>query len=120
MVFQNYALYPHMTVEQNLAFGLQFRKLPKSEVKERVGRAAELLEIDEYLDKKPRALSGGQRQRVAMGRAHRARAAGVSHGRAPVEPRREAARADAGRDPRPPAPPPRDDRSTSPTTRWRR
>ena len=69
MVFQNYALYPHMTVEQNLAFGLRFRKLPKSEVKERVGRAAELLEIDEYLDKKPRALSGGQRQRVAMGRA---------------------------------------------------
>jgi multiple sugar transport system ATP-binding protein len=69
MVFQNYALYPHMTVEQNLAFGLRFRKLPKSEVKERVGRAAELLEIDDYLDKKPRALSGGQRQRVAMGRA---------------------------------------------------
>ena len=69
MVFQNYALYPHMTVAQNLAFGLRFRKLPKSEIKERVERAAELLEIDEYLDKKPRALSGGQRQRVAMGRA---------------------------------------------------
>ena len=69
MVFQNYALYPHMSVEQNLAFGLRFRKLPKSEVKERVQRAAELLEIDAFLDKKPRALSGGQRQRVAMGRA---------------------------------------------------
>jgi multiple sugar transport system ATP-binding protein len=69
MVFQNYALYPHMTVEQNLTFGLRYRKLPKSEIKERVRRAAELLEIDEYLDKKPRALSGGQRQRVAMGRA---------------------------------------------------
>jgi multiple sugar transport system ATP-binding protein len=69
MVFQNYALYPHMSVEQNLAFGLRFRKLPKSEVKERVRRAAQLLEIDEFLDKKPRALSGGQRQRVAMGRA---------------------------------------------------
>jgi multiple sugar transport system ATP-binding protein len=69
MVFQNYALYPHMTVEQNLAFGLRFRKLPKPEIKQRVRRAAELLEIDEYLDKKPRALSGGQRQRVAMGRA---------------------------------------------------
>jgi multiple sugar transport system ATP-binding protein len=69
MVFQNYALYPHMSVEQNLAFGLRFRKLPKSEVKERVRRAAELLEIDAFLDKKPRALSGGQRQRVAMGRA---------------------------------------------------
>jgi multiple sugar transport system ATP-binding protein len=69
MVFQNYALYPHMSVEQNLAFGLRFRKLPKSEIKERVRRAAGLLEIDELLDKKPRALSGGQRQRVAMGRA---------------------------------------------------
>ena len=69
MVFQNYALYPHMSVEQNLAFGLRFRKLPKSEIKQRVRHAAELLEIDEFLDKKPRALSGGQRQRVAMGRA---------------------------------------------------
>jgi multiple sugar transport system ATP-binding protein len=69
MVFQNYALYPHMSVEQNLTFGLRFRRLPKPEVKERVRRAAELLEIDELLDKKPRALSGGQRQRVAMGRA---------------------------------------------------
>jgi multiple sugar transport system ATP-binding protein len=69
MVFQNYALYPHMSVAQNLAFGLRFRKLPKSEVKERVQRAAEVLEIAEFLDKKPRALSGGQRQRVAMGRA---------------------------------------------------
>jgi multiple sugar transport system ATP-binding protein len=69
MVFQNYALYPHMSVAQNLAFGLRFRKLPKAEIKERVQRAAELLEIDDYLDKKPRALSGGQRQRVAMGRA---------------------------------------------------
>jgi multiple sugar transport system ATP-binding protein len=69
MVFQNYALYPHMSVEQNLAFGLRFRKLPKSEVSERVHWAAKLLEIDKLLDKKPRALSGGQRQRVAMGRA---------------------------------------------------
>jgi multiple sugar transport system ATP-binding protein len=69
MVFQNYALYPHMTVEQNLTFGLRFRSLPKREIKERVRRAAEILQIDEYLDKKPKALSGGQRQRVAMGRA---------------------------------------------------
>jgi len=69
MVFQSYALYPHMTVEQNLAFGLKLRKLPKSEVKERVRRAAETLEIEEFLKRKPRALSGGQRQRVAMGRA---------------------------------------------------
>ncbi len=69
MVFQNYALYPHMTVEQNLAFGLKLRKLPKDEVKKRVRDAAETLEIEEYLKRKPRALSGGQRQRVAMGRA---------------------------------------------------
>jgi multiple sugar transport system ATP-binding protein len=69
MVFQNYALYPHMTVEQNLAFGLKLRKLPKAEVKERVRQAAETLEIEEFLKRKPRALSGGQRQRVAMGRA---------------------------------------------------
>ncbi len=67
MVFQNYALYPHMTVEQNLAFGLKLRKLPKDQVKDRVRRAATILEIDEFLKRKPRALSGGQRQRVAMG-----------------------------------------------------
>ena len=69
MVFQNYALYPHMTVEQNLAFGLKLRKLPKDQIKERVRRAAEILEIEDFLKRKPRALSGGQRQRVAMGRA---------------------------------------------------
>jgi multiple sugar transport system ATP-binding protein len=69
MVFQSYALYPHMTVEQNLAFGLKLRKLPKQEVSERVRRAAKILEIEEFLKRKPRALSGGQRQRVAMGRA---------------------------------------------------
>ena len=69
MVFQSYALYPHMTVEQNLAFGLKLRKLPKQEVKERVQRAARVLQIEEFLKRKPRALSGGQRQRVAMGRA---------------------------------------------------
>ena len=69
MVFQSYALYPHMTVEQNLAFGLKLRKLPKKEIKERVERAARTLQIEEFLKRKPRALSGGQRQRVAMGRA---------------------------------------------------
>ena len=69
MVFQSYALYPHMTVAQNLAFGLKLRKLPKKEINERVHRAARVLQIEEYLDRKPRALSGGQRQRVAMGRA---------------------------------------------------
>jgi multiple sugar transport system ATP-binding protein len=69
MVFQNYALYPHMTVEENLAFGLKYRRLPKAEIKEKVHEAASILQIDEFLDKKPKALSGGQRQRVAMGRA---------------------------------------------------
>jgi multiple sugar transport system ATP-binding protein len=69
MVFQSYALYPHMTVEGNLAFGLKLRKLPKKEVTERVQRAAKILQIEEFLKRKPRALSGGQRQRVAMGRA---------------------------------------------------
>jgi multiple sugar transport system ATP-binding protein len=69
MVFQSYALYPHMTVAQNLAFGLKLRKLPKKEINERVHRAARVLQIEEFLDRKPRALSGGQRQRVAMGRA---------------------------------------------------
>ncbi len=69
MVFQNYALYPHMTVEQNLAFGLQQRKTPKDEIKRRVTEVAKMLGLEEYLKRKPAALSGGQRQRVAMGRA---------------------------------------------------
>jgi multiple sugar transport system ATP-binding protein len=69
MVFQNYALYPHMTVEQNLAFGLQLRRTPKNEIKRRVTEAAKMLGLDQYLKRKPAALSGGQRQRVAMGRA---------------------------------------------------
>ncbi len=69
MVFQNYALYPHMTVRQNLEYGLKNRKTPKAEIDARVAEAARMLEITQYLDRKPRALSGGQRQRVAMGRA---------------------------------------------------
>jgi len=69
MVFQNYALYPHMSVEQNLAFGLQLRKTPKDEIKRRVDEAAKMLGLEPYLKRKPAALSGGQRQRVAMGRA---------------------------------------------------
>ncbi|MBO0837064.1 MAG: sn-glycerol-3-phosphate ABC transporter ATP-binding protein UgpC, partial [Actinobacteria bacterium] len=69
MVFQNYALYPHMTVEQNLAFGLQQRKTPKEDIKRRVTDVAKMLGLEEYLKRKPAALSGGQRQRVAMGRA---------------------------------------------------
>ena len=69
MVFQSYALYPHMSVYDNLAFGLQVRKIPKKEIEERIKRAAKILEIEGYLDRKPKALSGGQRQRVALGRA---------------------------------------------------
>ncbi|MDQ0420120.1 sn-glycerol 3-phosphate transport system ATP-binding protein [Peteryoungia aggregata LMG 23059] len=69
MVFQNYALYPHMTVYDNLAYGLKNRGTPKTEIAARVAEAARMLEIEKYLDRKPRALSGGQRQRVAMGRA---------------------------------------------------
>jgi multiple sugar transport system ATP-binding protein len=69
MVFQSYALYPHMTVRQNLGYGLKVRRTPKHEIAERVARAAELLGLDQLLDRRPAALSGGQRQRVAMGRA---------------------------------------------------
>jgi len=69
MVFQNYALYPHMSVRENMAYGLKIAKLAKSEIEARVLRAARMLELEPYLDRKPRALSGGQRQRVAMGRA---------------------------------------------------
>lgn len=69
MVFQNYALYPHMSVFDNLAYGLKNRKVPKAEIRTRVEEAARILEIGDYLDRKPRQLSGGQRQRVAMGRA---------------------------------------------------
>ena len=69
MVFQNYALYPHMTVRENMEFPLKLRKYPKDQIKTRVDQAAEILGITEYLDRKPKALSGGQRQRVAIGRA---------------------------------------------------
>src|SRR4030042_23429 len=69
MVFQNYALYPHMSVYDNMAFGLKIRKYPKDEISRRVKEAARILHIEDQLDKKPKALSGGQRQRVAMGRA---------------------------------------------------
>ncbi|MBQ7642534.1 MAG: ATP-binding cassette domain-containing protein, partial [Clostridia bacterium] len=69
MVFQNYALYPHMTVYDNMAFGLKLRKKPKAEIDERVKEAARILGLETYLQRKPKALSGGQRQRVALGRA---------------------------------------------------
>jgi sn-glycerol 3-phosphate transport system ATP-binding protein len=69
MVFQNYALYPHMSVRENMGYGLKIAKIPKAEIEEKVNAAAKLLQLDEYLDRRPRDLSGGQRQRVAMGRA---------------------------------------------------
>ena len=69
MVFQNYALYPHMNVKENIAFALKLRKMPKSEIDKRVDEVAKLLDIESLLDRKPKALSGGQRQRVALGRA---------------------------------------------------
>src|SRR5207248_1778959 len=69
MVFQNYALYPHMTVFENMSFGLRLKKLPRAEIDRRVNNAAQILDIGKLLDRKPKQLSGGQRQRVAMGRA---------------------------------------------------
>src|SRR4051794_3529881 len=69
MVFQNYALYPHMTVYENMAFALKLRKVPKAQVRQRVLESARMLEIEHLLERKPRELSGGQRQRVAVGRA---------------------------------------------------
>ncbi len=69
MVFQNYALYPHMSVRENMAYGLKIQKIPKQDITRKVAEAAELLQLSDYLDRKPKELSGGQRQRVAMGRA---------------------------------------------------
>jgi multiple sugar transport system ATP-binding protein len=91
MVFQDYALYPHKSLYDNMAFGLRLRKTPEDEIKRRVMDAARLLRIDHMLDRKPAALSGGQRQRVAIGQ-------GVFVRRAPVQPGRPVAQRDAQRD----------------------
>ncbi|MDU3828405.1 MAG: ATP-binding cassette domain-containing protein, partial [Peptostreptococcus sp.] len=69
MVFQNYALYPHMTVYENMSFALKLRKMPKDEIDKKVKEAARILQLENLLDRKPKALSGGQRQRVALGRS---------------------------------------------------
>ncbi len=106
MVFQSYALYPHMTVRENLEFGLKIRKTPKDEMDRRVDEAAQILGITEFLDRKPKQLSGGQRQRVAAGPRHRAQARRLPVRRAALEPRRQAARPDAGRDLQAPEGPP--------------
>ena len=78
MVFQSYALYPHMTVRDNMGFALQISKTPKAEIEARVLEAAKILDLEPYLDRKPRRLSGGQHQRVALGAGDRAQARGRS------------------------------------------
>ncbi len=98
MVFQSYALYPHMTVYKNIAFGLELRKTPKDEIDRRVHEAAKILRYQHLLDRKPKALSGGQRQRVALGRAMVRNPAGLPAGRAPVQPGCKAAYQHAHRD----------------------
>ncbi len=98
MVFQNYALYPHMSVFDNMAYGLKIRGLAKSDIAERVRRAAGILQLETLLERKPRALSGGQRQRVAMGRAIVRDPAGLPLRRAALQSRCQAACPDAGRD----------------------
>ena len=97
MVFQNYALYPHKTVAENMSFGLKLRRTPKAEIEARVRRAAEILHIEPYLSGYPRQLSGGQRQRVAMGRGIVA-ILKCSFSTSRFESRRQASRADARRD----------------------
>ena len=97
MVFQSYALYPHMSVRKNLAFGLTNLKMPKPEIERRVAEAAKILQIGELMERKPRQLSGGQKQRVAIGRGHRPRTRTVPVRRAAVQSRRRTARADARR-----------------------
>ena len=91
MVFQNYALYPHMTAYQNMAFGLKLRKYPKKEIDSRVREAGEILNLTHLLERRPKELSGGQRQRVAVGRAIVQKAQGLSFRRAFVELGRQAA-----------------------------
>ena len=97
MVFQSYALYPHMTVAQNIAYPLRKRGVPRAERPPKVQKAAELLQLEPLLDRKPRQLSGGQQQRVALGRALVHRAAGVAPRRTALQPRRQAARPHARR-----------------------
>ena len=91
MVFQSYALYPHMSVYENIAFGLTLRRIPKQEIRAQVAQASRMLGLDDLLDRRPRDLSGGQRRRVRDGTGDRARPASVPDGRATVEPRRKAA-----------------------------
>ena len=95
MVFQNYALYPHMSVYDNMAFGLKLRKVPKDEIDKLVQEAARILDLSHLLDRKPKALSGGQRQRVAYGPCYCPQPEGIPYGRAAVQPGCKAERPDA-------------------------
>ena len=98
MVFQNYALYPHMTAFENMSFGLKLRKFPKAEIKQRVEHAARILDITELLERRPKALVRRPASARRHGPRHRAQSQGVPVRRAAVQPRRQAARADAHRD----------------------
>ena len=120
MVFQNYALYPQMTVAKNMSFSLELARRPKAEIAEKVNKAADILGLKPLLERYPRQLSGGQRQRVAMGTGDRARSGGVSVRRASVQSGREVARADARRDQGAAATARRPRPSMSRTTRSRR
>ncbi len=95
MVFQSYALYPHMSVRQNLGYGLKVRRTPKGEIRRRVDEVAGMLGLEDLLERRPAQLSGGQRQRVAMGRAIVREPQSLSHGRTAVQPRRKAPSGDA-------------------------
>ena len=97
MVFQSYALYPHMTVEENLSFGLRMNGNDKADTARRVAKAGEILQITPLMRRRPRQLSGGQRQRVAIGRAIVREPRGLPLRRAALQPRRRAPGADAGR-----------------------
>jgi ABC-type sugar transport system ATPase subunit len=98
MVFQNYALYPHMSNRENLAFGLRMRKMDDKEIQRRIEKWPRSLSLEHLLDRRPRELSGGQRQRIALGRAIVRDPQGVPVRRAPLQPGRQTACADAHRD----------------------
>ena len=119
MVFQNYALYPHMTVRENMGFALKLKKTPKAEIDRLVDAAAKRLETEHLLDRKPKALSGGQRQRVALGRAIVRNPDVFLMDEPLLEPRRQAARLDARARSRSCTSSSRPPSSTSPTTRPR-
>ena len=120
MVFQNYALYPHMSVAENMGFALKIARVGRSEIATRVQEAAQILDLEEYLDRKPGQLSGGQRQRVAMGRAivRQPRVFLMDEPLSNLDAKLRVVDAEPDRGAA--APPRRDDRSTSPTIRSRR